>query len=68
MIIQLRDMVITVQRIRVIWMYPFQRNFGSGAVHFADEEQILADSNIVGIFKYLIINFCKTMSCVAVWV
>ena len=30
---------------------PFQRSFSFGAVHFADEKHLSADTNVVGIVK-----------------
>ena len=61
-------MFITVQRIQVIYMFPFQRNFSFGAVPSADEKYLSADSNVVGMVQYLITNFCKTRRCIAVYV
>ena len=40
--------------------------FSFGAVHSAVEKYLSADTNCVGIAKYLITNFCKTRNCVAV--
>ena len=66
MTIPLQNMFITVQRIQVIWTFPFQRNFSFSAVHSVDEKHLSADTNVVGVLKYLITNFCKTRNCVAV--
>ena len=59
-------MFITVQRIRVFSAFSFQSNFSFGAVHSADEKHLSADTDDVGIVKYLIRNFCKGKSCAAV--
>ena len=40
----------------------FRRNFGFGAVHFAYEKHLSADTNVVGIVKYFIAKSCKTRS------
>ena len=52
MLILLQDMFTAAQRIQVIWMFPFQRNFSFGAVHYADEKHLSADTNFVEIVKY----------------
>ena len=66
MINALRNTFITVQRIQVIWMFPFQRDFNFGAVQSADEKHLSADTNVVVVTKYFITNFCIARSCVAV--
>ena len=45
-------------------MFSFQSNLSFGAVQSADEKHLSADTNVVGIAKYLITKFCKTRSCV----
>ena len=49
-------------------MLSFQRNSGCGTVNSADDKHLSADTNVVGITKYLITNFCKNRNCVAVCV
>ena len=61
-------MFIIVQRLQVIWMFSFQRNFSFGAVCAADEKHLSANTDVVAIVKYLITNVGKTSSCVAVCV
>ena len=65
-IISLQNMFLTVQRIRVIWMLPFQGNISFGAVHSADEKHLSADTTVVGIPKDLINIFYKTRKCIVV--
>ena len=48
MIISLQNIFITVQRIQLIWMFPFQRSFSFGEVRSADEKHLLGDTNVVG--------------------
>ena len=57
------------KRSQVIWVFPFQCNFGIGTVHSADEKHLSAyrPTNVVGIAKYLITNFFKTWNCIAVF-
>ena len=62
-VILLQKMLITVQRVKVIWKFPSQHNLNFCAVHSVDESRISADSNVVGIVKYLFTNFCETMCC-----
>ena len=59
-------MFITAQRNEVIWIFPFQRNFSSSTVHSADERHLSADTDDVGVAKYLTTHFCKTRNSVAV--
>ena len=59
-------MLITVQRIQAIWMFLFQRNFSFGAVHSAEEKHLSANTNAVGIAKYLITNSIKSRNYAAV--
>ena len=61
-------MFITVQRIQVICMFPFQLNFSSGAVHSADEKHLSADATVVVKAKYFVTNFCKIKNCASVCV
>ena len=61
-------MFITARRTGIVGMFPFQRNISFGAVHSAGEKHLSADSNLVGIVKYLFTNFCETRNCVAVCV
>ena len=67
-IIPVQITFITAQRNQVIRMFPFLRNFSFGAVHSAGEKHHSADSNVVGIVKYLFTNFCKSRNCVHVCV
>ena len=62
-IIPVQNTFIAAQRTQVIWIFPFERNFSFGAVHSAGEKHLSADSNVVGIAKYLFTNFCKTRNC-----
>ena len=64
-IIPVQNTFITAQRTRVIWISPFECNFSFGAVHSAGEKRLPADSNVVGIVKYLITDLRKTKTCVA---
>ena len=52
--IPLQNMFTTVQRFRVIWMFPFQRNFRFDDVHSAGEKHLSAFTNAIGVTEYLI--------------
>ena len=64
----LQNTFIAVQRIHVICMFPFQRNLSFGEVHSADEKHLSANSNAVGIVKYMSTNIYKTRNCITVCV
>ena len=51
MIIPLQNALTIVQRIQVIWIFAFQRNFSFGAVHSADEKH-LSTQQIVMLLVY----------------
>ena len=56
-IISFPDVLITVKRIKVIQMLPFQRNFSFGAVHSADEKHLSTDTYVVSVANYSMTNF-----------